>query len=201
VLCFLLSFLAVYDWLTLTNRLYHRASVLLALGVAVAFTRWVGSHQPQAVRFWEKSTPWLVAFFLLVFAGIQSGIWLHEQRAVANLPPTAPGSPNVLVIVIDTLRADHLFSYGYGRVTSPQLDQLAKNGVLFQNAVAPCSWTLPSHASADRTLSVRARLEECTTLAGVGPEESEWFRHTRRGTAAQRLSHWCIFCEPDFFYR
>jgi len=147
VLCFLLSFLAVYDWLTLTNRLYHRASVLLALGVAVAFTRWVGNHQPRAVRFWEKSTPWLVAFFLLAFAGIQSGIWLHEQRGVANLPTPAPGSPNVLVIVIDTLRADHLSSYGYGRPTSPQLDQLAKNGVLFQNAVAPCSWTLPSHAS------------------------------------------------------
>ncbi len=147
VLCFLLSFLAVYDWLTLTNRLYHRACVLLALGVAVVFTRWVSSHQPQAVRLWEKSTPWLVAFFLLVFAGIQSGKWLHEQRAVASLPPAAPGSPNVLVIVIDTLRADHLSSYGYGRATSPQLDQLAKNGVLFQNAVAPCSWTLPSHAS------------------------------------------------------
>ncbi len=147
VLCFLLSFLAVYDWLTLTNRLYHRACVLLALGVAVAFTRWFSNHQSQAVRFWEKSTPWLVTFFLLVFAGIQSGKWLHEQRAVASLPPAAPGSPNVLVIVIDTLRADHLSSYGYGRATSPQLDQLAKNGVLFQNAVAPCSWTLPSHAS------------------------------------------------------
>ena len=147
VLCFLLSFLAVYDWLTLTNRLYHRACVLLALGVAVAFTRWFSNHQSQAVRFWEKSTPWLVAFFLLVFAGIQSGKWLHEQRAVASLPPAAPGSPNVLVIVIDTLRADHLSSYGYGRPTSPQFDQLAKNGVLFQNAVAPCSWTLPSHAS------------------------------------------------------
>ncbi len=147
VLCFLLSFLAVYDWLTLTNRLYHRACVLLALGVAVAFTRWFSNHQSQAVRFWEKSTPWLVAFFLLAFAGIQSGKWLHEQRAVANLPAATPGSPNVLVIVIDTLRADHLSSYGYGRPTSPQLDQLAKNGVLFQNAVAPCSWTLPSHAS------------------------------------------------------
>ncbi len=147
VLCFLLSFLAVYDWLTLTNRLYHRAGVLLALGVAVAFTRWVGNHQPRVVRFWEKSTPWLVAFFLLAFAGIQSGKWLHEQRAVANLPAATPGSPNVLVIVIDTLRADHLSSYGYGRPTSPQFDQLAKNGVLFQNAVAPSSWTLPSHAS------------------------------------------------------
>src|SRR3989440_749095 len=147
VLCFLLSFLAVYDWLTLTNRLYHRASVLLALGVAAAFTRWFGSHESQTVRFWKRSTPWLVAFFLLAFAGIQSGKWLHEQRAVANLPAATPGSPNVLVIVIDTLRADHLSSYGYGRPTSPQFDQLAKNGVLFQNAVAPCSWTLPSHAS------------------------------------------------------
>jgi arylsulfatase A-like enzyme len=147
VLCFLLSFLAAYDWLTLTNRLYHRAAVLLALGVAVAFTRWVGSHQPRAVRLWEKSTPWLVAFFLLVFAGIQSGKWLHEQHALANLPTAAHGSPNVLVIVIDTLRADHLSSYGYGRPTSPLIDQLAKNGVLFENAVAPCSWTLPSHAS------------------------------------------------------
>src|SRR5207237_6886168 len=39
----------------------------------------VSNHQSQAVRFWEKSTPWLVAFFLLVFAGIQSGKWLHEQ--------------------------------------------------------------------------------------------------------------------------
>jgi arylsulfatase A-like enzyme len=147
VLCFLLSFLAVYDWLTLTNRLYHRACVLLALGVAVAFTRWVGSHQLRTVRFWQKSTPWLVAFFLLVFVGIQGGRWLREQHAVDNLPTAAPGSPNVLVIVVDTLRADHLSSYGYGRATSPQLDQLAKNGVLFQNAVAPCSWTLPSHAS------------------------------------------------------
>src|SRR5438094_6238650 len=147
VLCFLLSFLAVYDWLTLTNRLYHRASLLLALGVAAAFTRWFGSHESQTVRFWKRSTPWFVAAFLLAFAGIQSGKWLHEQRAVANLPAATPGSPNVLVIVIDTLRADHLSSYGYGRPTSPQFDQLAKNGVLFQNAVAPCSWTLPSHAS------------------------------------------------------
>src|SRR5438128_11524800 len=39
VLCFLLSFLSVYDWLTLTNRLYHRASLLLALGVPAPFTR------------------------------------------------------------------------------------------------------------------------------------------------------------------
>src|SRR6266566_1121309 len=55
--------------------------------------------------------------------------------------------------------------------------------------------------SADRTLSLRARLEECATLAGLGPEESEWFRHTRRSAAAQRLSHGRVFRQPDFFHR
>jgi arylsulfatase A-like enzyme len=147
VLCFLLSFLAVYDWLALTNRLYRRAALLLALGVAVAFTRWLGSHESQTVRFWKRSVPCLAAAFVLMFVGIQGGKWLREQRAAANLTPAAPGSPNVLMIVIDTLRADHLSSYGYGRATSPLIDQLARNGVLFENAVAPCSWTLPSHAS------------------------------------------------------
>src|SRR5438067_8453942 len=53
VLCFLLSFLAVYDWLTLTNRLYHRACVLLALGVALTLTPWVATYRPRVVRYWQ----------------------------------------------------------------------------------------------------------------------------------------------------
>jgi arylsulfatase A-like enzyme len=65
----------------------------------------------------------------------------------ARLPAAAPGSPNVLVIVVDTLRADHLSAYGYPKLTSPQIDLIAKQGVLFENAIAPCSWSLPSHGS------------------------------------------------------
>ena len=79
--------------------------------------------------------------------GIEGGKWISESRAVSNLPAAAPGSPNVLVIVVDTLRADHLSSYGYSRPTSPNIDNLARNGVLFENAIAPSSWSLPSHAS------------------------------------------------------
>jgi len=48
---------------------------------------------------------------------------------------------------LDTLRADHLSSYGYSRPTSPEIDRIASQGVLFENAIAPCSWSLPSHAS------------------------------------------------------
>ena len=61
--------------------------------------------------------------------------------------PKATNSPNVLIIIVDTLRADHLSPYGYTRDTSPYLNQLAKQGVVFENAIAPSSWTLPSHAS------------------------------------------------------
>jgi len=58
-----------------------------------------------------------------------------------------PQGPNIIFIVMDTVRADHLSSYGYSRPTTPNLDRLAREGVLFENAIAPSSWTLASHAS------------------------------------------------------
>jgi arylsulfatase A-like enzyme len=54
---------------------------------------------------------------------------------------------NVIVISIDTLRSDRLGAYGYGSPTSPSLDALAADGVLFEEAVSTSPWTLPSHAS------------------------------------------------------
>jgi arylsulfatase A-like enzyme len=53
----------------------------------------------------------------------------------------------VVLISIDTLRADHLGCYGYGRPTSPGIDALAREGILFEDVSAPSPWTLPSHAS------------------------------------------------------
>lgn len=55
--------------------------------------------------------------------------------------------PNVLLISIDSLRADHLGCYGYERDTSPVLDGLAEEGVRFATVVSPTSWTLPAHAT------------------------------------------------------
>lgn len=60
----------------------------------------------------------------------------------------APGArPNVLLISIDTLRADHLGCYGYELSTSPSIDSLAERGVLFRRNYAQANQTLPSHAS------------------------------------------------------
>ena len=53
----------------------------------------------------------------------------------------------IVLVSVDTLRPDHLGSYGYERETSPAIDALAKEGALFVNSYAPSPWTLPSHVS------------------------------------------------------
>jgi arylsulfatase A-like enzyme len=55
--------------------------------------------------------------------------------------------PNLLLVVVDTLRADHLGSYGHVRDTSPRIDALASDGVRFERAYSSAPWTMPSVAS------------------------------------------------------
>jgi arylsulfatase A-like enzyme len=69
-----------------------------------------------------------------------------ETPPADRVPERVPGA-NVVVIGIDTLRADHLGCYGYGRPTSPRLDALGAESVVFANAIAQAPWTLPSFAS------------------------------------------------------
>ena len=59
----------------------------------------------------------------------------------------AADSPNVILITVDTLRADHLESYGYPFGKTPTSTALAREGVLFENVVAQTPITLPSHTS------------------------------------------------------
>src|SRR6185369_12086750 len=55
--------------------------------------------------------------------------------------------PNVVLIVLDTLRGDRLSCMGYNRPTTPNIDALAAQGTLYTHAFSTCFWTLPSHAS------------------------------------------------------
>ena len=72
--------------------------------------------------------------------------------AIALLWQVACGSDafkprDVIVIVMDTTRADHLGVYGYSRDVSPRLDAFANDAEVYRNAWSPSSWTLPAHAS------------------------------------------------------
>jgi len=55
-----------------------------------------------------------------------------------------PPRPNLVLVVVDALRADHVGSYGYERATTPNLDQLASEGLRFERSLSAASWTLPS---------------------------------------------------------
>jgi len=69
-----------------------------------------------------------------------------EDSVVTSVPPP-PGSPDVVLVSLDTTRADRLSTYGYDRRTSPNLTRLASDGELYRNARSPAGWTLPAHAS------------------------------------------------------
>jgi arylsulfatase A-like enzyme len=79
---------------------------------------------------------------LLVILLIGAGIWFAAQQR-----PSVSGIRHVVLISIDTCRADYLSCYGYGRPTTPNIDALARQGYLFSHAMTPIPLTLPAHAS------------------------------------------------------
>ena len=71
----------------------------------------------------------------------------RSGKKLSQGPPPGYRGTNVFLLSVDTLRADHLSCYGYERPTSPAIDQLAREGALFEHAWSPTSWTLPAHMS------------------------------------------------------
>ena len=147
LIVFMLSLLMFYDWLALPERLVHRSALILAVGLATVVVRACGKYETRFLNFARASLPWLAAAVVLAWAGIEGGGKLREEIALKQLPAAASGAPNIAVIVVDTLRADHLSAQGYTRITSPNIDRIGQQGVLFENAISASSWTLPSHAS------------------------------------------------------
>ena len=66
---------------------------------------------------------------------------------IDGLPPDGVHPETVVVVSLDTVRRDRLSAYGYSALTSPHVAALAADGVRFDTAISPSSWTLPSHAS------------------------------------------------------
>lgn len=95
------------------------------------------------------------ALLLLASFGLACGRELPLDPAASEAPPAithpAPAKPerpwNLVLVSIDTLRADHLSAYGYARPTSPALERLAQQGVLFRQAYSHSPKTAPSHMS------------------------------------------------------
>jgi len=98
-------------------------------------------------------------------------IWPAREPVETTWPvATSDAHPPVVLVVVDTLRADHLGLYGYHRPTSPNLDRIARGGIVYEDASASAPWTLPSVASL-LTGQVPARHGAGVNL-GYGNEET-----------------------------
>jgi arylsulfatase A-like enzyme len=127
-------------------QIYGMAWIAVALGVAAQLVPRLERNGWILRRFVVMSLPAAIALLVIPEAmyWVSDGIKERDENA-RPLPP--PGSPNVLVIVMDSVAAGHLGLHGYSRATSTTLAELAERGVRFDSARAACSWTLPSHAT------------------------------------------------------
>ena len=165
--------LAAFPWI-------HGLAVLLVVvgsrHAACADARAACGRPGPFILFSFPAFAALVAILALSVFGPQ---WNAQRREEAR-PLPAEGSANVLLIVLDTVGADHLSLHGYDRPTSPTLDELASRAIRFDRAQAPSSWTLPSHATMftgmwPHELSVGW----LTPLDGASPTLAEYLERSR----------------------
>ena len=132
-------------WVALESPMFAMFEVVTPAGAAILVLAglWIA-------RRWTR-VPWALAALLLVGALAAPRVYLRATTPPspprAELPPAPAGAPDVVLVVLDTVRAQDVSTYGYARPTAPVLDALAREGALFADATSPATWSLPSHAS------------------------------------------------------
>lgn len=131
-----------------SQRIHIAALLLLGLGVGFQAARMVRSRPPESLHRLLTRTLLIGVLGLLIGAGslmAWQAKFLRPRVAVARA--ASSDAPNVLLLILDTVRAASLSLYGHERPTTPLIDGWARRATVFDNAFATTSWTLPSHAS------------------------------------------------------
>jgi arylsulfatase A-like enzyme len=131
----------------LSGAIRHLSVWLPILVVAACVAAWLGAARSIAGT-WRRAAWALVAFALLYLPLVGYAV----ARNPSSAPPlersaSASHHPPVFVVLVDTLRADHLSSYGYPHPTSPAIDRLGEEGARFTRTFAQAPWTRPSCTS------------------------------------------------------
>ncbi len=140
-------FFGVFGLMLPIDQVSKYASCILALGVAVQAARVM---RPSSGRLGGHAWRGVALLATVVVAIWAAGDWrtrTARDRALATLPESEDGSPNVLLLILDTVRASSLSLYGSQLATTPLLDGWAAQGATFNWAMSTGPWTLPSHAT------------------------------------------------------
>jgi arylsulfatase A-like enzyme len=132
--------------LAMSPRALERWAIgIITLGALVRGFQWARAT-PQAGS-WGPRLKWTLAAAVLAGVVGETWIWSQESSFMSALPPGDPAKPNVLILILDTARADHLSSYGYGRATTPHMDSIAREGTRFEFAYSTSHWSNPGHTA------------------------------------------------------
>jgi arylsulfatase A-like enzyme len=143
-----LSAVLVFSLLVPYSAIAWWASAVLAAGTGYQVKRLALGADPAR---WIPRLRLLAAIvavpLVLTGVGVRIAHASAEKRSVASLTTPPRNAPNVLLLVMDTVRSKNLDLYGYQRPTAPELRRLAETSTVFDFAFSTSSWTLPSHAS------------------------------------------------------
>jgi arylsulfatase A-like enzyme len=128
-------------------RIHVAARLILSVGLGVQLARLAINKRPSFDRVVRRATPVLAAIVLLLGLSVQGWRVGNERVNLAQLPAPRSGAPNVLFIILDTVRAATMSLYGYEQPTTPHLEAFARRSITFDRAIVTAPWTLPSHAS------------------------------------------------------
>ncbi|MEO8294435.1 MAG: sulfatase [Gemmatimonadota bacterium] len=143
----LLSALAIFTLLLTYGPLWKPAGVLLALGGGMQAARVIHRHSSASGRLIWWTLPAMAILVLVLGAVLRISMLTGEHRVGTASNAPRPAAPNVLLIVLDTIRSWNLGIYGYSRPTTPELQRWMRGGVRFEHVLSTAPWTLPSHAS------------------------------------------------------
>ena len=132
---------------TLELGIHRYAAVVLGCGIAVTLASLMVRRPAitrRSLRALGFATPVLI---VLGLASTTVGGRLLERSRLARLIGVPGKVPNVLLLILDTVRAASMSLNGYDRATTPAIAAFAGTGVTFDRAISPAPWTLPAHAS------------------------------------------------------
>ena len=140
----LLVSLSLMTMLTLWGRLHWAAAMLVSLGVGLRAGDFLARRLIQLEQWGSRAVPAMLILVVLIAAGVM-GERKWKERHLGSAT-TSASHPNLLLIILDTVRAFNLSLYGHDRPTTPMLERWSAHATVFDRALAASSWTLPSHA-------------------------------------------------------
>jgi arylsulfatase A-like enzyme len=138
---------ALFSAFLLYPKVHPLAELALALGLGVRVGAAVASRPERWLRVARLASIGIAVALGILGGAVGLGWRLRERWALQRRPILGQDAPNVILVILDTVRASSLSVYGYHRPTTPTLERLAKEGALFGNAFSAAPWTAPSHAS------------------------------------------------------